>query len=400
MSASERQQHHEHHEHHGLPGFVVALNTVSFALSFAAWVALGPTIRAIGEELELPASITSFARTLPILVGSFVRIPIGVLADRVGARWVFASLMIAAASGAVVIARADGAPALLVGAGLLGLAGTTFTVGVQAVTAETPIARQGLAIGIFGAGNVGTALSTFVLPILVARLGWRVALDVYAAALVLGALVYAVLARSHPGVGVTWRALLEPFLHLPVWRIGLYYTASFGVFVAMTLVIVDLYVDVHGVTLERAGLYATTFTASASLERILGGWLADRLGSRRILRGSLVLTMVALAPVSLAPDVVSTLVLVLLAGAGMGMAMSASLREVATAFPDSVGAVTGVVGALGGLGGFVLPNAGAACAAALEAPSAVVLPLALVAALALVVHLVEPDASSRGLHRA
>jgi NNP family nitrate/nitrite transporter-like MFS transporter len=159
-------------------------------------------------------------------------------------------------------------------------------------------------------------------------------------------------------------------------------------------------VDVHGVTLERAGLYATTFTASASLERILGGWLADRLGSRRILRGSLVLTMVALAPVSLAPDVVSTLVLVLLAGAGMGMAMSASLREVATAFPDSVGAVTGVVGALGGLGGFVLPNAGAACAAALEAPSAVVLPLALVAALALVAHLVEPHASSRGLHRA
>lgn len=374
-----------------LPHRVVWLNTISFALSFAAWVSLGPTMRAIAGDLGLSEAVSSLARTLPILVGSFVRIPVGVLADRVGARWVFSGLMIVAALGALSISRAEGPLVVLLGAAVLGLAGTTFTVGVQAVTAETPRAHQGLAIGIFGAGNVGTALTTFVLPMLVTQLGWRHALDVYAVALGLGALVYALLARNHPGIGVSWRMILEPFRHLPVWRIGLYYTASFGVFVAMTLLVVDLYVDLHGVSMERAGLYATTFTATASLVRVLGGWLSDRFGAQVILRVSLALTVLSLAPVLLAPDLASTLVLVLVAGAGMGMAMSASLREVASSFPETVGAVTGVVGALGGLGGFVLPNAGAACVGLSGRPAAVVAPLVLVAALGLALHWIAPE---------
>jgi NNP family nitrate/nitrite transporter-like MFS transporter len=378
-----------------LPHRVVWLNTISFALSFAAWVSLGPTMRAIAGELGLSEAVSSLARTLPILVGSFVRIPVGVLADRVGARWIFASLMGLAALGAVSVARADGPLVVLAGSAALGLAGTTFTVGVQAVTVETPPAQQGLAIGIFGAGNVGTALTTFVLPRLVTALGWRHALDVYAAVLVLGAILYVALARSHPGTGVTWRAILEPFRHLPVWRIGLYYTASFGVFVAMTLLVVDLYVDLHEVSIERAGLYATTFTATASLVRILGGWLSDRFGAHLVLRVALGLTVVALAPVILAPDLASTLVLVLIAGAGMGMAMSASLREVASSFHETVGAVTGVVGALGGLGGFVLPNAGAACVALSGRPAAVVAPLVLVAALGLALHWIAPEGAAR-----
>lgn len=379
-----------------LPRRVVALNTACFTISFAAWVALGPAMRAIATELDLSEAVASLVRTLPVLVGSIVRVPVGVLSDRLGARGVFPALMLIAASGALLVAHAWDASSLLAGAAVLGVAGTTFTVGAQAIISETPPARQGLAIGVFGAGNVGTAITTLAMPVLIGGVGWRAGLDGYAAALVAGALAYAALARSHPSADLSLRVLLEPFAHLRVWRIGLYYTASFGVFVAATLVLVDLYVDVHAVRLEVAGLLATTFTVSTSLVRIAGGWLADRFGARRVLAATLAITAGALAPVALAPGLEAMVLLVLVAGLGMGAGMTAALREVAIHFPASAGAVTGVVGALGGLGGFVLPNLGALSASALGTPAAVVLPLSVVAALGLVVLLADRSSPTPG----
>jgi NNP family nitrate/nitrite transporter-like MFS transporter len=379
-----------------LPRDVVALNTACFTLSFAAWVALGPAVRVIAAELELSEAVASLVRTLPVLVGSIVRVPVGIVSDRLGARGVFPALMLVAAAGAVLVAHAQGAASILAGAAVLGVAGTTFTVGAQAIISETAPERQGLAIGIFGAGNVGTAITTLAMPLLVGGVGWRAGLDGYALALVAGAAVYAVLARSHPPADLSLRTLLEPFAHLRVWRIGLYYTASFGVFVAATLVLVDLYVDAHAVRLEVAGLLATTFTVSTSLVRIAGGWLSDRFGARRVLASTLAITACALAPAAFSPGLEATVLLVLVAGFGMGAGMTAALREVAVHFPHSAGAVTGVVGALGGLGGFVLPNLGAVCVGALGTPAAVVLPLAIVAAVGLVVLLADRSSAAPG----
>lgn len=371
-----------------LPWRVLGPSTACFAVSFAAWVALGPAARVIAADLGLSPSASALVRSLPILAGSVLRIPVGVLTDRLGARLVFPAVMMIGALGAMIATRAQDVLVLALGAIVLGVVGTTFTVGVQAVGAETPRDSQGLALGIFGAGNAGTALATAGVPLLLGTLHWREVLTIVAAVLAAGALLHVLVGRGRPSASVSLRALVAPLASWRAWRLALYYAASFGVFVSVTLLAIDVYVDGYGTSLETAGLLATSFTLTTSLVRIVGGLLSDRLGARVVLRVGLGTAALGLACASLGPPLPAAVALVFVAGLGMGFAMSATLRFVPAYFPTTVGAVTGVVGALGGVGGFVLPNVGAWCASALESPSAALLPLAALAFLAVAISVI------------
>ena len=372
-----------------LPAMILAVNTAAFALAFAAWVIFGPSARVIAGELGISPASAALLKSIPILLGSIGRVPVGILTDRIGARIVFPSLLLLSAVATWLLSYAGGYGPLVVGGLILGLVGTTFATGVQSVSSWTPRASQGLALGIFGAGNVGTALTTFGLPVLLAWVGWRDAFRIYAVVLAAAAVLYWVLVRD-AATGAerpTLRSLLAPLASRRTWCFGLYYTATFGVFVATTLTVGDIYIEGYKVSMQAAGVLATTFTFTASLCRIPGGSLADRFGARAVMKASLLIVVLALGPIAMGLPIESTVALVFIAGTAMGAGMAATFKYIPQTFPTSVGAVGGVVGALGGLGGFFLPLLGAAVKSWTGLVHAQILPLVLVAVAASVLAL-------------
>lgn len=383
-----------------LPVGLLAMNTLAFALSFAVWVIFGPSSRAIARELHLSLAAAALLKSTPILVGSVTRIPIGILTDRLGARLMFPLLMFCGAVAALAISFGSSFAQILGGGAVLGLVGATFAVGVQSVSSWTPKSKQGTALGVFGAGNIGTAITTFGLPLMLSAWGWRVGFRCYAAGIAVTAVLYLLTVRNaaRKGAAPTLRTLVSPLGQARTWRLGLYYMACFGTFVAATLTLGDLYIDAYQIKPTTAGLLVTTFTFTASLIRILGGKLADKHGARKVVRLALLTSGAALVPVSFGLPIAATVLAVFVAGIAMGICMGASMKYVPEFFPGSVGVVGGIVGALGGVGGFLLPLAGAQAKALLRTPFAVVVPmLLLIAAAALIQHVAIAQATAVAL---
>jgi NNP family nitrate/nitrite transporter-like MFS transporter len=374
-----------------LPLFVVLVNTAAFALCFAMWVMFGPSVRVIVEELGISPAWANFIKAVPILIGAVCRVPVGILTDRLGARIMFPVLMIIAAAATLALSLVTSLAALVVGGLVMGLVGTTFVVGAQSTSSWSPREKQGFALGIFGAGNVGTAITTLGMPLLLVTIGWRDTMRVYAVVIVAAAIAYWLVMRNAPrkGAAPTFAGLTAPLKEVLAWKVGLYYMATFGVFVAATLLLSDVYIDGYGVAPTMAGVLATTLTFTASLCRIPGGWLADRLGASAVSRVSLLVTAVALAPVAFGMPLPLTVATVFIAAIAMGIGMASTFKFIPEYFPTSVGAVSGIVGALGGLGGFFLPLVGGFVKSAGGSVYLQILPLATVAAVALVVLLLS-----------
>lgn len=379
-----------------LPTSKVVWNTTAFAFCFAMWIMLGPSSRLIAADLNVSLATATGLKALPIFLGSILRVPVGILSDRLGARMVLPGVIVISSLGALWLSVAESIVGFALGAILMGLIGTSFAVGVQSVSSWTPAKRQGFALGIFGAGNVGTAMTTFGMPFLLASLGWRITFRVYAAILIVVAVVYAMVMRNAPRAGQppTLSVLLQPLKELRAWRLGFYYMATFGAFVGTTLLISDIYVDGYSLSLPVAGAFATTFTFTSSLARIPGGYLSDRLGARRVLELSLLVIAIALALVAFGTPLLLTAVLMVLAAIAMGTGMAATYKFVPDYYPTKVGAAGGIVGAIGGLGGFVLPWLCAPAGQWLGYAQAQVFPIAILAATALMIQVVVRRSAS------
>jgi NNP family nitrate/nitrite transporter-like MFS transporter len=275
---------------------------------------------------------------------------------------------------------------MILGALAMGMVGTSFVVGVQAVSSWTAKEIQGVALGIFGAGNVGTAVTTFGLPLLMGVAGWRGAFRWYALGMLTSGAIYWLVARNAPRTAtIVRKSPLAPLQNAQTWRFGLYYMATFGVFVATTLTITDIYIDAFRMPLKTAGLLATTFTFTASLARIPGGKLADKFGARNVVCISQFVAAYVLIFVCFGPPLPATVLLVFAAALALGIGMGGVFRYIPDFFPATVGAVGGVVGALGGLGGFFLPQLSSALKLAFRNPFLQVLPLAVLPLIAVTV---------------
>lgn len=367
---------------------IVGMNTSIFMLAFAAWVIFGPSGRFIAQEFGLTAATATLIKTLPILIGSVMRIPVGILADRLGARLVFSAIMFFASACSFGLSYSANSAHLVLGSVMLGMVGTSFAVGVQSVSSWTPKERQGYALGIFGAGNIGTAITTFGLPLLLTTMGWRGAFRVYSAVLAFGGMAYWLGVRNAPRRAgrLTLAGMLEPLRSAAAWRVGFYYMGTFGVFVAATLGLTDLYIDAYDFPVSTAGLLATTFTFTASLARIPGGRLADTYGADAVVRASLSIAGIALLTIGLGMSAAVAVGLAFVAALALGAGMAGTFKYIPELFPASVGAAGGIVGALGGLGGFLLPQASAMVKGVAGSAAAQVIPLGLLALLAAVVH--------------
>jgi MFS transporter, NNP family, nitrate/nitrite transporter len=383
---------------------VLWLSTGAFTVFFAVWVMFGVVGIPLRDQMDLSDQQFALLVAVPIFTGAVLRVPIGILADRLGGRNVMVALLLFCSVPTFLIAYADSYTTLLVLAFFLGLAGTSFAAGVAWVAAWYPRERQGLALGTFGAGNVGASITKLAAPFLVTAVGaggllggvipggWRFVPFVFSIGLIATAVVLVILCPKNdprPAQGRSLGSLLAPLAAMRVWRFGLYYVVVFGAYVALTLWLPKYYVDVYGLSLIWAGVLTSIFVFPASLLRPLGGWLSDVYGARLVTYVVFITLAVASFSLTFSLPVWFFTTLVVVVGVAMGIGKASVYKYVPEYFPNDVGGVGGLVGAIGAIGGFVLPIAFARSEAFVGRPEAMFYVMTLLAVASVIwLHLV------------
>jgi NNP family nitrate/nitrite transporter-like MFS transporter len=335
----------------------LALATLSFATCFAAWglmSALAPHFR---ELLHLDATQTALLVAVPVLLGSLARIPVGMLADRFGGRAVFTVLMLVVAVPTALVATARSYQTLLLIAFFLGLAGSSFAIGVGFVSRRYAPERQGTAVGIYGVGNIGQSAVVFGVPLLAGIIGVKNVVLALSLLLVVWAIVFAILSRN-PEETVRPKSLGEMLSVLRherlLWILSAFYFLTFGGFVAFAIYLPILLRSQFELGLVDAGFRTAGFVVLATATRPLGGWLSDKIGGARLL-SAVFLGIVPFALLLMWPAILPFTVGALGCATLLGLGNGAVFKLVPQYFPLETGTATGLVGALGGLGGFFPP---------------------------------------------
>lgn len=362
----------------------LSLSTIAFTACFAVWTIFSIIGVAIKAELGLNDTQFGLLVATPILTGSVTRLFLGVWTEKYGGRLVFSSQMILTALATWALTLADSYIMYLIAALGIGLAGGSFIIGVAYVSRWYDAGHQGTALGIFGAGNVGAAVTKFVAPFVMVAYGWHGVAYVWAAGLAIIGVLFFLLAKDDPELvdrrktGTKAPSLAQqfaPLKNLQVWRFSLYYFFVFGAFVALALWMPHYLIDVYGIDVRFAGMAAASFSLSASLFRAYGGVLSDKFGARRVMYWTFGFSLLFLFMLSYPPtDYViqgkdgaiafSTqmglwpfIVTLFALGFFMSLGKAAVFKHIPVYYPKHVGAVGGLVGMIGGLGGFVLPIA-------------------------------------------
>jgi NNP family nitrate/nitrite transporter-like MFS transporter len=345
---------------------MLALATLGFAVNFWAWALispLGPMFRDSGSLGALTESDVALMVAVPVLVGSLGRIVVGALTDRYGGRVMFPLVSAATIVPVLFIAfvALDSYALLLIGGFFLGIAGTAFAVGVPFVNAWFPPERRGLAIGIFGAGMGGTAISALTTVKLFTNVGERAPFLITAAVLAVYAVVAWLVLRDAPGRTVPTTSLasrLSANARLPItWQACILYAVAFGGYVAFSVYLPAYLKTDYGLSPAGAANRMAGFVVVAVIMRPIGGWLSDRIGPIPVLAAGYAVVVAGAAIAAGHPPVDSlgavaflSMAAALGCGSGATFALIAKVTE-----PARVGGVTGLVGAAGGFGGFVPP---------------------------------------------
>ena len=348
------------------PYLMLALATLGFAVNFWAWALLsplGPLYRVTGQLGALSESDVALLVAVPVIVGALGRIPVGALTDRYGAR-----IMFPLVSGATIVpvlfiglAGQDSYTALLVAGFFLGIGGTAFAVGVPFVNAWFPPERRGLAVGVFGAGMVGTAISALTTVKLYEGVGDAAPFLLTATALAAYAVVAWFVLRDAPGRVVPSEPLVKRLVanaRLPIsWQAAILYAVAFGGYVAFSVYLPAYLKTAYDLDPAAAANRMAGFVLVAVLMRPIGGWLSDRIGPVPVLAAGYCVVAVgagvaATTPILEPVGAVAFLAMAAALGSGSGATFALIAR---VTDPSRVGGVTGLVGAAGGLGGFAPP---------------------------------------------
>jgi MFS transporter, NNP family, nitrate/nitrite transporter len=368
----------------GQQKWALTSSTLAFTVCFAVWTIF--SIIGIKIKTELGLNDTEFGILVatPILTGSLSRIFLGIWADQYGGKIVYSTQMMLTAIAVGLLSYATTYEMFLIGALGVGLAGGSFAVGITYVSKWYPKEKQGTALGIFGMGNVGAAITNFGAPILLVAVGgaWQNVALVYAAIIGATSILFFLFAKDDPvhvqrrKQGVKHESFakqLAPLKHLQVWRFALYYFFVFGGFVALALWLPRYYVGAYHLPLATAGLLAAAYALPGSIFRGIGGWLSDKVGARKVMYWTFGVTFAATfflsypstdytiaginGPISFNLTIPLWLFvsLTIVLGFFMSLGKAAVYKHIPVYYPDHVGAVGGIVGLIGGLGGFVLP---------------------------------------------
>jgi len=362
----------------------LGLSTFAFTVCFAVWTIFSIIGVKIKQELGLSDTQFGLLVATPVLTGSISRIFLGVWTEQFGGRVMFPLQMLITAVCVWLLTSVRTYEIFLVAALGLGLAGGSFIVGVAYTSRWFEKERQGTALGIFGAGNVGAAVTNFAAPFLVVALGWEGTARIYAVVLAITAVLFYLLAKTDPvqmkrretGEGpVSAGSQLEPLKNVQVWRFATYYFFVFGAFVALASFLPRYYVGAYGLELTTAGVFAGLYSLPGSVFRALGGWMSDKWGARFVMYLTFIVSLAVLfvmsypkttyvvsgitGPIEFDFGISVTLFvgLTVVLGFVMSLGKAAVYKHIPVYYPHHVGSVGGLVGMIGGLGGFFLPVA-------------------------------------------
>ncbi|HUK86634.1 MAG TPA: MFS transporter [Terriglobales bacterium] len=334
----------------------LVLATGAFAVCFAVFGSVSAMMPIMRKQLGFSPLQVSIALAVPVLLGSLGRIPLGILTDRYGGRLVFSLVMVSSIIPALIMGNLDSFRGVVICGLVLGIALASFAVGVGFVSRWYPPERQGMAVGVYGAGNIGQSLAAFGSPVLAAWLGYRWGFQTFGLVVATWLALFLLLARNAPATARprSFRETTAPLGQRMSWVLSLYYFLTFGGFVAMAVYLPTFLTEMFHLTPQDAGMRTAGFVVLATAMRPLGGWLADRVGGRTILLWVFPFTAAMAMCMTfklMAPFTIGALGMATAIGLGNG----AVFKLVPEYFPKTVGAVTGLVGAAGGLGGFFPP---------------------------------------------
>lgn len=356
---------------------VVTSSTLAFTVCFAVWMMFAVIGIPIKKTLGLSETEFGLLAAMPVLTGSLVRLPLGMLTDRMGGRVVLFILMLTCVPFIWFISAATEYWQFLVLGLFIGLAGGSFSVGIAYVARWFDKKNQGLAMGIFGAGNSGAALTKFVAPAIVVAFGWTMVPKIYAFAMFVTALLFWMFSytdKSHlVDSGITFKQQLSTLKDPRVWKYCQYYSIVFGGYVGLALWLTKYYVQEYGFDLKHAALLAACFSLPGGILRAFGGWFSDKFGAHAVTWWVLWVSWVCLFLLSypqtdftiktvdglttfhlgLTPTTFTILLFVM--GVAFAFGKASVFKYISDEYPQNIGAVSGIVGLAGGLGGFVLP---------------------------------------------
>ncbi|KHL68157.1 MFS transporter [Pseudomonas flexibilis] len=356
---------------------VLSMSTLAFTVCFMVWMMFAVLGVPIKELLQLNETQFGLLAATPVLTGSLVRLPLGMLTDRFGGRVVFFLLMLACVLPIYLIAEATAYWQFLVLGLFVGLAGGSFSVGIAYVAKWFDKDNQGLAMGIFGAGNAGSALTKFLAPALIAWGSWQLVPQVFSAILFITALLFWFLTSDNKAhrvaSSVSLREQLAALKDPAVWRYCQYYSIVFGGYVALALWMTKYYVQEYGFSLQTAALLAACFSLPGGVLRAVGGWMSDKWGAQSVTWWVLWVSWVCLFLLSY-PQTDFTIqtvngpktfhiglnawvftALMFVIGIAWAFGKASVFKYIADDYPQNMGAISGIVGLAGGLGGFILP---------------------------------------------
>ncbi|KAB2308451.1 NarK/NasA family nitrate transporter [Betaproteobacteria bacterium SCN2] len=356
---------------------VVIMSTLAFTVCFMAWMMFAVIGVPIKAQLGLNETEFGILIATPVLTGSLIRVPLGMWTDKFGGRIVFFILMLTTVLPIWMISWATEYWHFLVTGLFVGMAGGSFTVGIAYCARWFPKKQQGLAMGIFGAGNTGAAVTKLVAPIIVVGYGWTMVPKVYAVLMLVTAILFWFFTYSDPahkvGKHVTIREQLAAFKDPRVWRYSQYYSIVFGGYVALALWMTKYYVSEYGFDLKTAAFLAAAFSIPGGMLRAIGGWFSDKFGAHTITWWVLWISLVCLFFLSypqssitiqtvtgpytfhLGLNVTVFTVLLFTLGVVFAIGKASVFKYISDDYPHNIGVISGVVGLAGGLGGFLMP---------------------------------------------
>jgi MFS transporter, NNP family, nitrate/nitrite transporter len=333
------------------------LQTLSLIAGFMVWVILSSLMPFIKEDIQMSANQIAMATALPVVLGSVLRIPIGYWTNKYGARKLFSISFTLLLFPVYFISLADTYNDLLIGGLFVGIGGAVFSVGVTSLPKYYPRERHGFVNGIYGVGNLGTAISTFSAPVIASQLGWQTTIKFYLILLIAFAMMNFILGDKKEPKVVTplGEQIKSVYKNQKLWALSLFYFLTFGSFVAFTIYLPNFLVSHFDLEKVDAGLRTAGFIALATFFRPIGGWLGDKFNSFIILMfvfAGMTISGILLAFMpSLTLYTIGCLAVAICAGIGNGTIF----KLVPLYFSKQAGIVNGIVSAMGGLGGFFPP---------------------------------------------
>ncbi|MDN3640629.1 MFS transporter [Simiduia curdlanivorans] len=356
----------------------LAMATLAFAANFSVWILYAVIGLQLQETMALSATELGLFFASPMLTGALLRIPAGLAADAGNARRLWLWQMALLIPPLLLLPYATELWHYMVIGLWLGISGTSFTFGVRYVTDWFERNQQGTALGIFGAGNAGAAITLALAPLLVDAFGWASLGWFYALGMIFMLILFALFAPQHqsnlrPASTGSWKAQLRYFKQLQVWRFGLYYYFVFGSYLALILWLPQYYANAYGMSDGAAMAFTLFFATSSSMVRALGGWFADRYGGRAVNWNVFWLCLVCLFFLSYPPTTMTIhgvnqdvnlsieinvwffTWLIFVIGIAQGFGRASVYKIINDYYPNAMGSVGGFVAALGALGGCTLP---------------------------------------------